>query len=412
MTAIAHHPHQVSRAVADARTSLEDVSASPLYSLDPAETAAAIEQVGALAAQVAELQARLLAHAHRSDLAVATAQKSTAHWLAHATRASGVLARRTMRLAEALDDHDLTRAALAEGRLHVEQAEVILRALAELPDDLDRELLAKAEAHLIDEAQHHDAKALRVLGRRILELLDPEAADAHEAMLLEREERDALAATRLTMWEDDRGRLQGRFTLPPLEGAMFKKMVLAVAAPKHRAFQGPLGERKPSPERLGHAFCELIGTYPTKKLPQTGGLNATVVVTMTLDSLMGGLEAARLDTGGAISASLARKLACEAGIIPAVLGGQSQVLDLGRTRRFYSEAQRIAKGIEAGGCQVEGCDTPPGMTHLHHPVRWADGGETNRDGIMVCPWHHHRAHDHRYRLVAEPAGKVSFHRRT
>ena len=66
-------------------------------------------------------------------------------------------------------------------------------------------------------------------------------------------------------------------------------------------------------------------------------------------------------------------------------------------KRFASEAQRIVKTIEAGGCEVEGCDWPPGMTHLHHLVRWVDGGHTNRDTmIMICPPHHTRAHDPRY----------------
>ena len=77
---------------------------------------------------------------------------------------------------------------------------------------------------------------------------------------------------------------------------------------------------------------------------------------MHLDTLMGGLKAAHLDTGETISPGAARRLACEAGIIPAVLDGKSQVLDLGRKKRFYSEGQRIAKTIEAGGCEVEGCD--------------------------------------------------------
>ena len=133
---------------------------------------------------------------------------------------------------------------------------------------------------------------------------------------------------------------------------------------------------------------------------------------MHLDTLMGGLKAAHLDTGETISPGPARRLACEAGIIPAVLDGKSQVLDLGRKKRFHTEAQRIAKTIEAGGCEVEGCDAPPGMTHLHHPIRWADGGKTNRDAIMICPWHHARAHDQRYNMTKLPTGKYAFHRRT
>ena len=134
---------------------------------------------------------------------------------------------------------------------------------------------------------------------------------------------------------------------------------------------------------------------------------------MPLDTLMGELKAAHLDTGETISPGQARRLACEAGIIPAVLGGNSQVLDLGRTKRFATEAQRIAKTIEAGGCEIEGCDWPPGMCHLHHPIRWADGGQTNRDDhIMICPCHHTRAHDPRYTMTRLPTGKYTFHRRT
>jgi hypothetical protein len=136
------------------------------------------------------------------------------------------------------------------------------------------------------------------------------------------------------------------------------------------------------------------------------------VALIPLETLMGGLKAAHLDTGEAISPGAARRLACEAGIIPAVLGGNSQVLDLGRKRRFYNEAQRIAKTIETGGCEVEGCDMPPGACHVHHPTRWVDGGQTNSDGIMLCPCHHSRAHDTRYTMTRQPNGRYRFHRRT
>ena len=215
------------------------------------------------------------------------------------------------------------------------------------------------------------------------------------------------------MYDDGHGKVHGKFTLDTLTGAALKKVLFAIAAPKHQASKGPLGERRPTPERLAQAFAEYVRGYPAKRLPKTGGLNATVVVLMELETLMGGLKAAHLDTGETISPGAARRLACAAGIIPAVLGTESQVLDLGRKKRFYSEAQRIAKTIEAGGCEVEGCDAPPGMTHLHHKKGWADGGQTNiNDAIMICPWHHTRAHDTRYNMTKLPTGKYTFHRRT
>jgi hypothetical protein len=385
MTTTAHHTHRVTRAVADARADLTEVGDASVWSMDAGETMTTLDEVHRLRAQAAELEARLLSQADRIGLPAETGATSTANWHAHRTRTSRPQAHRQLRLAKALEDHEPTRMALAEGRVHAEQAEVILKGLADLPDDLDPQLVEQAERHLITQAADFDANGLRNLARRLLEVVAPDAADAHEAELLEREERDAAAATRLTVWEDGHGKVHGKFTLGTLTGAMFKKHLLALAAPKHRAAAGPLGERRPTPERLGQAFAELIQRYPTKKLPKAGGLNATVVVLMSLETLMGGLKAAQLDTGQTISPSLARKLACEAGIIPAVLGGKSEVLDLGRKQRFHSEAQRIVANIEQRGCIAEGCDAPPGLCHMHHSLPWSRGGETNRDGQLICP---------------------------
>ena len=409
---MANHPHRVASALAGVRAELAEVARVPLWSMDAAEATDAIGQVLAAEAQLAELKARLLTQAQTLDLAGRAGATSTATWVAHHTRTTRPAAHRDVRLATGLQAHDATRNALAAGRLRVEQAEVILRAIAELPDHLDAEQVVRAEAHLIEQAAVFDARSLRVLGRRILEVIDPEAAEVHQAQQLEREERDAAAAARLTIWSDGHGKTHGRFTLPAAQGEMLQKALLALAAPRHRASQGPLGERRPTPERLGRALCEYVARYPAAGLPQAGGLDATVVVTMTLDALLGGLGAAHLDTGQPVSAALARQLACEAKIIPAVLGGRSQVLDLGRSRRFHNKAQRIVATIEQGGCAVEGCDYPPAMTHLHHPVSWAEGGGTNRDAIMLCPPDHARAHDARYTMTRRPGQKIRFVRRT
>jgi hypothetical protein len=217
------------------------------------------------------------------------------------------------------------------------------------------------------------------------------------------------------MVEDGHGRCHGRFTIPTLHGAMLKKALLAYAAPKHRAAvdgQAPAPGR-PSGHKLGEAFLEYLETYPAARLPHSGGVNATVVVMMPLETLVGGLKAAQLDTGHRISPGMVRRLACEAGIIPAVLGTRSQVLNLGRKTRFCTEAQRIALAIEQGGCTAEGCDWPPGMCHSHHDTPWSKGGKTDlKNSRLLCPRHHTRAHDPGYDLTKLPGGKVRFHRRT
>jgi hypothetical protein len=133
---------------------------------------------------------------------------------------------------------------------------------------------------------------------------------------------------------------------------------------------------------------------------------------MTLDTLEGRLQAAQLDTGERISPGLARRLACEAGLIPAVLGTGSVVLDLGRKTRFHTEPMRIAMALRDGGCTADGCDWPPGLCHAHHNHPWATGGHTSaKDGRLLCPKHHTRAHDPAFTMTTQPGGKVAFTRR-
>jgi hypothetical protein len=306
------------------------------------------------------------------------------------------------------------RVALADGRLLVDQAEAIIGAVEALPAEVvTDEVRRQAQDTLISHAAHHDAKALRIMGNRILELVAPEVGEAWEAKRLAAEEAEAAASFRMS--EDGHGKAHGRFTVPSWVGEILRKALLAKAAPQHRAAvdgQAPEPGR-PTAQKMGQAFIEYITGYPADRLPDAGGVSATVVVTMDLQTLLGALKAAQLDTGLRISPGLARRLACEAGIIPAVLNSPSQVLDLGRTRRFFTTAQRIALAIQHRGCAAEGCDAPPSMTHAHHHQEWANGGRTDiANALMLCSPHHARAHDPAYTMTKLPEGRVRFHRRT
>jgi hypothetical protein len=206
---------------------------------------------------------------------------------------------------------------------------------------------------------------------------------------------------------------------------MLTKMLHALVALPHPAPAktgpgAPAVPREPPgsrPEQLGQAFGELLERMPADRLPRSGGVSATVVVLLDYATLLSGTGAAKLDTGELISASLARRLACQAGVIPTVyqrlLGGRSVVLDMGRRSRFHTEHQRIALDLEQGGCTADGCDRPAGWCQAHHEIPWQDGGVTSvRNGRLLCPFHHRRAHDQNYDTTHLPDGKVVFHRRT
>jgi len=438
-------PHPLLRCADDLDALLDDAAHVNAWTMSAAELREALPRLSRAKARLAELELRVLREADRQSVGDDLGATNTQAWWAHVTGQAVPTAHASAALAEQLDDdaHTATRTALGQGRINPEQGRVILSAVAALPVELvPPELVADAETHLVgladlDGPTRLDPKALRIAGRKILEVLAPDIAELHEARQLEAEEREAAATATFTMRRDGRGSVVGRFKIPVLHGEILAKHLDAIAAPKHQHAVAerttsstsndpgvdPVGARVAKPLRWGRAFAEYLETRETAGMPKAGGVPATVVVTMTLENLLGtrpGAEMpAMLDTGEAISAATARRLACEAGIIPAVLGGRSQPLDLGRKTRFHTEPQRLAIALRDRGCAAIGCDWPPGMCHIHHQTPWSRGGRTSvDDGIMLCPRHHTLAHDHRYRHTIEPATgatpgrKVSFTRRT
>ena len=205
---------------------------------------------------------------------------------------------------------------------------------------------------------------------------------------------------------------------------MLQKLLLAFAAPGHvnctpdpGSSEQPGGKRtwvkgRPSAVKMGEAFCELIETYPRDTAPKLGRIDGTFLVTFPLDSMLTGLGTATLDDGTPISAAQATRLACEARIIPVVLGGKGEVLHQGRARRGYTAAQTYAMHARDQGCTARGCDWPPGLCHAHHKKPFSQGGLTDiDDGCLLCPHHHARAHDPAYAMTTHADNKVTFHRR-
>ncbi len=98
--------------------------------------------------------------------------------------------------------------------------------------------------------------------------------------------------------------------------------------------------------------------------------------------------------GMPISAATVRRLACEADLIPVVLGGDGQVLDLGRSERFFKEHQRRALAIRDGShCHFPGCQIPEPRCVTHHMTAWEHGGPTDlNNGVLLCRYHHVTVH--------------------
>jgi hypothetical protein len=139
-----------------------------------------------------------------------------------------------------------------------------------------------------------------------------------------------------------------------------------------------------------------LGDQSRGRAGRTGPAPATAVltVTTTVEGLRSGLaKAGRLDTGLALSAAALRMLACDALVVPAVLGTTSEVLDLGRAQRDFNRAQRRAAALRDRGCVAPGCDQPPSACHAHHMWWWIEGGPTDLDNAaLLCGFHHRMVH--------------------
>jgi hypothetical protein len=351
------------------------------------------------------------------DVAVETGARSAAHWLADATRDNIGPVRRLSVLAEALDERwTEVGAALASGAVNVPQASVIVEALDALPASLDADMRVKAQAHLIAEAGHFGPRELRRLGRGLLEVVAPEIADEAEYQRLLAEEKRSQAETRLNIRDrgDGTSDLTGR--IPTTDAHRLRTYLDAYTSPRRHPPGSLSGDvdRLPMPRRRGEAFCALLENLPVSGLPKHGGTATSVMVILDLDTLKADCGWAETSTGDRMTAEQARRLACQAGIIPVVLGAKGEVLDLGRTRRLFSPAQRKAMALRDRGCTADGCSIPAAWCEAHHHRQpWSQGGRTDlADGKLLCPFHHHRAHDPGWITSHHPNGSTSFHRRT
>ncbi|HEX2894788.1 MAG TPA: DUF222 domain-containing protein [Marmoricola sp.] len=390
----------------------------PVEYLGTTEKADALVALAAVTAQLDALRLRLLAAA--DDVAARDGARDPGAWLAHETRGDRREQQRDHRLATGLAVrwHQVATG-LATGTVNLAQARVITYALDALPEDVPADTVTQAEAQLVAYAAEFGPRELRVLGRRILDVVAPEVADEAEARALALEERRATETTSLSLTPcgDGTTRLQGR--LPDAAAHRLATYLDAFTSPRASASRaldtGHPDARGPLSRRRGEAFCALLEHLDPKQLPAHGGDATTVIVTMTLDQLRAELAAAGVISSDdlRITAGEARRLACTAGIVPAVLGGRSEILNLGRQSRLFSAAQRKALRLRDRHCRAEGCHVPAAWCEAHHLKPWAQGGRTDvKDGVLLCAFHHHRAHDATYRMVRQTHGDLEFHRRT
>jgi hypothetical protein len=162
--------------------------------------------------------------------------------------------------------------------------------------------------------------------------------------------------------------------------------------------------------RLGDAVVELARRSLDHGLvPQRGSARPHLQVTTTLETLLQhtGAPAADLEFSLPISAKAVERLACDCNVTRILLGVDSAVIDVGRSKRVITPSQSKALKVRDKGCRFPGCDRPATWTSGHHIVHWIRGGPSDMPNlVLLCYRHHWMVHEGKWQLVKTDDDKI------
>ena len=339
----------------------------------------------------------MVADADRGRVAERGAGTSITTWLTNSGQATSGEAARLLFQGRALNARPQVRQAALVGEVLPEQAASIGAVLDGLPRSLTDEQRERAGVLLLATAASRNSTHLRRMGQVVLDAvspIDPQAdaaereAKRHEAQRIRAHQRRSLK------WRTEDGSVIIHGSLPLVEGEAFTRILDAYRASEHRSGDDRLDplETLPSPsQRAADALGRMVAEHQRGRLaPAVAGDRPRVVVIMHEDALRSRTEqAGLLGSGDYVSAGELRRLCCDADIAPVVLGGVSEVLDVGRADRLVTPAIRRALALRDGGCAFPGCGQTEVLCEAHHIKPWWAGGETCLANLVLLCGHHH-----------------------
>jgi hypothetical protein len=379
---------QIRQAGADAAKT----AAAPVWSLSDTDLIDCIQLVHRWSQQTAALQLRLVQQAVARGLPEADGFRSAAGWLRSRLLLDPRPARELVEQAEAMRRRPVVEQALVDGMVDLRQAAVIAAAVdpisADIPGLDGVRVAAEAEEALIGMASDFPAYQLRRLGERILTYVAPEVAERVDEERLRNQEKRA-QAKRFVTWSlpvDGVVRLSGSLSVE--DAAVVNAALQPLCTPIR-------GDDRTAGQRRADALADICRlALRTADLPDHGGEPPQLALTVPFDPLTRALGVSTLDNGARLSAGAARRLACDAKILPLVMGGAGQVLDAGRTRRLATGPLRRALVARDRGCAHPDCDRPPRWCDSHHLIPWSANGRTCLTNlVLLCPHHHRVIHD-------------------
>jgi hypothetical protein len=351
----------------------------------PAELAAGLRELAGLRNALDACEARVLAAFNASGGWKASGAVDAAAWLRAQTGVSSRDAAGRVAAAGALNHLPATIDALADGEITAEHAVTLARATQRTPD------LAAHEATLLAAGSGQGADAFTRTVRRHEHLV---AADGAAERALRQHARRSLTSSTTA---DGMTLIQAR--LDPVNASTFLTVLDRVAEELWRGGDGDVRDIGLHTRRAD-ALVELARRAGAVD-PATQGLGRpepALIALVDHQILLGHLNAAglccQLADGTPIAPTTARRLACTAGILPAVLGGRSVPLDWGSTRRLATPAQKLALMVRDGPtCVFPDCERPWTWCDAHHLTEFPRGPSDLENMALVCETHHHLVHE-------------------
>ncbi len=338
---------------------------------------------------------------HDDSLAKRLGERSAADLLARTTGTSSRAARKVIAVGTAIAPvlnqygeelppvHPHLAAALADSAISMAAGRAIISTLSAVKTVLSTQQLLDLEQQLVERAVMfaNEVDTFLVFLKRVPDHIDGAGSGDREQAL--RSQRDGYVQqlpdgmTRVSLLLD-----------PESAGYVVTALNSRTAPRRDRADDDDpaVAETRTSGQRLVDAMVIVAKQAMSVDEGRLAGSPVGMLVTLPLDAVTTGIGSATISgIEQPVSAGTARRMAAGAGIIPAVPGGRSEILDLGVKSRLYSAAQRAAMALRDQGCTWMTCLEPPGRCEAAHidPAR-ALGPTDLANGILLCPYHHHR----------------------
>ncbi len=372
-------------------TLVERLEAADIGALSAGEVVASLRDLNRLKGFVAETEHAL---ARRANALAAVGSGAPADELiGRAGICSKRQAEQISRRAEAMGTLPAVSTQLGKGRIGTEHADALAHAVNRLDDD-GRTVLASLDQEFAAAAAASTPAQFRRYVERVVDQL---AADRG----LERAARQRNATSLTKGINAETGMYWLRADFDPESGARLFRAIDA-----ETAVLAKRSDTATTPDRSKLAARALVDLATSSSRTTRPG-RVELLALVDFETLVSGLRddsVCEFGDGTDIPVAAMRRLACDAHILPVVLGGDGVVLDVGRSRRLATDDQRRALRAMYRRCGVGTCDVPFDRCEIHHVDEWdAHRGDTDLNRLIpTCSRHHHLVHEGGWQLELDP----------